>query len=130
MKNKTDEITVIDIQLVATILSILSFIFTFILLYNQKLLKQKKVPLFSKKETLHLVALNRLFVLGIVFLFLGANALQLKLDKEKNSDLTYDYIEILASILTLTVSILSIYIAIKAIEKDDLSIDISADPAL
>jgi len=37
---KTDNVTVIDIQLIATFLSILSFSFSFILLYNQKLLEE------------------------------------------------------------------------------------------
>lgn len=127
---KIDEVTIIDIQLFATILSIVSFAFTFILLYNQKLLEQKKEPLFSKKKTLEYVAYNRLFILLIVLLFLGANALHLKLDKEKNEDLKFDYLDILSSILTLIVALLSIYMAFKAVEKGNLDIDLSVDEAL
>lgn len=127
---QSNNTTVIDIQLVATILSILSFSFTFILLYNQKLLEEKKEPLFSKQDTLNYVALNRLFVLGIVFLFLGANALHLKIDKEKGEDLTFDYLDILSSILTLIVAILAIYMAYKALKDSNLSVDSSIDDAL
>lgn len=127
---QSNNTTVIDIQLVATILSILSFSFTFILLYNQKLLEEKKEPLFSRQDTLNYVALNRLFVLGIVFLFLGANALHLKIDKEKGEDLTFDYLDILSSILTLIVAILAIYMAYKALKDSNLSVDSSIDDAL
>lgn len=127
---KIDNTTVIDIQLIATILSIISFAFTFILLYNQKLLEEKKEPLFSKKDTLNYVALNRLFVLAIVLLFFGANALHLKIDKEKGEDLTFDYLDILSSILTLIVSLLAIYMAYEALKDTNLSIDNSTDEAL
>ncbi len=130
MKQKVDEVTVIDIQLIATILSILSFCATFLLLYNQRLLEQNKKPLFSKKKNLDYVALNRVFILFIVFLFLGANALHLKIDKEKGEDLTFDYLDILSSILTLIVSLLSIYMAFKALEDNDISVDASVDDAL
>ncbi|MCI8544927.1 MAG: hypothetical protein HFH09_01705 [Bacilli bacterium] len=127
---KIDNTTVIDIQLIGTLLSILSFSFAFILLYNQKLLEENKKPLFSKQDTLNYVALNRLFVLAIVFLFLGANALHLKIDKEKGEDLTFDYLDILSSVLTLVVALLAIYMAYKALKDSDLSIDSSIDDAL
>ena len=42
---KIDNTTVSDIQLIGTLLSILSFSFAFILLYNQKLLEENKKPL-------------------------------------------------------------------------------------
>jgi len=127
---KINNTTVIDIQLIATLLSILSFSFAFILLYNQKLLEEDKDPLFSKQDTLNYVALNRLFVLVIVFLFLGANALHLKIDKEKGEDLTFDYLDILSSILTLIVALLAIYMAYQALKDSNLSIDNSIDDAL
>lgn len=127
---KNDFTTVIDIQLVGTLLSIASFIATFILLYNQKLLEEGKKPFFSKQETLNYVAFNRLFVLAIVFLFLGANVLHLKIDKEKGEDLKFDYLDILSSILTLIVAIVAIYMAYAALKDVDLEIDTSVDDAL
>ena len=130
MKQNQNETVVIDIQLFATILSITSFAFTFILLYNQKLLEQKKKPIFSRETTLKLVALNRVFVFFIVLIFLSANFLQFKMDKEENNELTFDYLEILGSILTLTVSLISIYIAFKALENENLSFDDLTDIAL
>ena len=127
---KIDNTTVIDIQLIGTLLSILSFSFAFILLYNQKLLEENKKPLFSKQDTLNYVALNRLFVLAIVFLFLGANALHLKIDKEKGEDLTFDYLDILSSVLTLVVALQAIYMAYKALKDSDISIYSYIDDAL
>lgn len=127
---KSDFTTVIDIQLFATILSILSFCIAFVLLYNQKLLEEKKEPLFSKQDTLNYIAFNRLFILGIVLLFLGANALHLKIDKEKGEDLKFDYLDILSSVLTLIVSILAIYMAYEALKDMNLQIDASIDDAL
>ncbi len=130
MNQKNNETKVVDIQLLGSILSIISFAITFILLYNQKLLKQNKKPLFSKKDTLNYVALNRLFVLAIVFIFLSANGIQLNIDRKKGEDLIYDYIDIFSNILTLIVSLLAIYTAFKAIENNDLSIDELEDIAL
>ena len=86
--------------------------------------------MFSKKDALNYVALNRLFVLAIVLLFLGANELHLKIDKEKGEDLTFDYLDIFSSILTLIVSILAIYTAYEALKDNDLSIDNSVNQAL
>lgn len=130
MNQNKNESMVLDIQLFATVLTIISFILTFILLYNEKLLRQNKKAFFSKKDTLNYVAYNRLFILGIVFIFLGANGIQLNIDKNKGEDLTYDYINIFSNVLTLIVSILALYTAYKAIENSDLSIDSSADDAL
>ena len=130
MNQKNNETKVVDIQLLGSILSIISFAITFILLYNQKLLKQNKKPLFSKKDTLNYVALNILFVLAIVFIFLSANGIQLNIDRKKGEDLIYDYIDIFSNILTLIVSLLAIYTAFKAIENNDLSIDELEDIAL
>ncbi len=130
MKKKPTETTVIDIQLIASILSIISFIATFILLYNQKLLEEKKKPFFSKKQTLELVNLNRMFVLIIVLIFLGANELHLKIDKEKGEDLKFDYIDIFSSILTLIVALLAIYSSTEALKNNNLDIDNSIDEAL
>lgn len=130
MRQRNGEEAVLDIQLFATILSITSFVITFILLYNQKLLEQKKEPLFSKKATLKYVTLNRWFVLVIVLIFLGANALHLKLDKEKGKDLKFDYLDVFSSILTLAVACIAIYMALEAEKENDLSIDSSVDEAL
>lgn len=130
MKQKTDEITTIDIQLFATFLTLISVLVTAILLYNQKLLEEKKVPLFSKEDTLQYVAWNRLFVLLIVILFLSANYLQFKIDQEEQKNLTFDYLDIFSSVLTLVVACIAIYTSFKAIENQDLSIDFSADQAL
>lgn len=127
---KADEITVIDIQLVATMLSIISFSITFFLLYNQKLLEQEKEAFFSKRETLKYVSMNRLFVLFIVFLFLGANTLHLKIDKEKGEDLTFDYLDILSSVLTLLVALIAIYMAYAALRELNLELDENDDQAL
>lgn len=130
MRQRNGEEAVLDIQLFATILSIVSFVITFILLYNQKLLEQKKEPLFSKKATLKYVTLNRWFILVIVLIFLGANALHLKLDKEKGKDLKFDYLDVFSSILTLVVACIAIYMALEAEKENDLSIDSSVDEAL
>lgn len=130
MKKKPTETTVIDIQLIASILSIISFIATLILLYNQKLLEEKKKPFFSRKQTLEFVNLNRMFVLVIVLIFLGANRLHLKIDKEKGEDLKFDYIDIFSSILTLIVALLAIYSSTEALKNNNLDIDNSIDEAL
>lgn len=124
------ESEIIDIQLVATVLSVLSLLITGLLLYNQKLLAEKKTPIFSKKLTLQFVALNRIFVFIIVLIFLYANVLHFKLDKQNNEDVTFDYIDLFSSSLTIVIALLAIYTSFKALENNDLDIDLSVDEAI
>lgn len=130
MKPKYNEITVLDIQIIASALSILTILSSIILLYNQELLIQKKKPIFQKELALKLSALNRIIILLIVLTFILANFLNIELDKEKPDELKYDYIEIFASILTLTVSLISIYVAIKALDENNLNLDTISDEAI
>ena len=123
------ESEIIDIQLLASFLSIISTTINFILLYNQKLIEDEKEPFLSREMTLKLLTLNRIFILIIVLIFLSSNYLHYKLDKAENKDLTFDYLDILSSILTLTVAGIAIYTAVKALEREDLSIVTSVDEA-
>lgn len=121
-------ILVVDIQLFATALSILSFFFTFFLIYNLKLIEEQKEPIISKELTLQLISLNRIFIFLIVLIFLDANLRQLSIDKEEGNNLIYDYLSLFSSFLTIVVAGIAIYNALKAIETQNLNIDISNSP--
>lgn len=121
-------ILVVDIQLFATALSILSFFFNFFLIYNLKLIEEQKEPIISKELTLQLVSLNRIFIFLIVLIFLDSNLRQFSIDKEEGNNLIYDYLSLFSSFLTIVVAGIAIYNALKAIEEQNIDIDISNSP--
>lgn len=129
MKNKKiDDITVLDIQITVSILSLFVLIFSVLLLYNQKLIIQEKKPLFKEDLALKLSLINRVIILLLILTFILANFFNFQIDLEEHPEqLKYDSLEIFASLLTLIVALISIYVGIKAIEENNLNLDIISE---
>ena len=68
-----NEEKVIDIQLYALIVSLLTTVISILLTYNQKLEKENKDTLFSPKKTLKITKINRIAILVITITFLYVN---------------------------------------------------------
>lgn len=108
--HKKEEKNVIDIQLVALIITVFTAIISIIITYNQKLEIEGKPPLFTPKDSLKITLFNRKLILVLSFVFLYVNYSLFKISKEEGEDLKPYNLQILASILVIVSGIIALYV--------------------
>jgi len=124
-----EEIKLINGQLIATFIFIISLIVSLIITYNEKLQKENKKPFFTNKESINIALLNRiiLLILGGYFVY---DAFRRKILAKENannnndsfSDLTSN-LQITASWFTFISSVIILFIII--LNYNNLNFDIS-----
>lgn len=123
---KEKELDLINKQLIAIILFIITLIVSFVITYNEKLQKENKETLFSNKTAINIALINRIvvFILGAYFLY---DAYQRKILAEKNQNSSISEItsnlQILSSWLALLSSLVILYIII--LNYSNINFDIS-----
>ena len=109
MKDKQKEIDVINIQLIALLISLASVIISIIITYNQKL-NLEGINTVNPKKIFNLTIFNRLLILILSLIFLYVNYKLYKISKKEGEDLKPYILQLIASILTIIASIIAIYI--------------------
>ena len=109
MKNK-EEINILNIQLITSLIVIITVAVSLILTYNQKLNLQNKKTIFNKKQTHDISYINRLIILITAITFLIINYKLYQISKKEGEDLLVYYLQITASILTTIASIIVFYV--------------------
>ncbi|MBR3660895.1 MAG: hypothetical protein IKN63_03215 [Bacilli bacterium] len=106
------EIELINGEMVGVFLFIIALLVSLLILYNEKLIKSNKPYFFNNSESLNISLINRtLFViLGIFFVY---SSIERKKLNNSNSNL-----QIIASLLTLSASLIILYIIIKSYNKE------------
>jgi hypothetical protein len=105
----TKEIKVINVQLMAVLVTILSISISLVLTYNEKLEFENKDVLFDSKKTLDLALFNRILILSLGIVFLYVNYSFYVIAKDKDKDLkTYVY-QIVGSILAISSALVTLY---------------------
>lgn len=109
---KTEEIKLLDGQLIATILFGINLGISFILLYNQKLVTEEKEPLFNKQTFNDLILINKIFALILLLYFLYVSYVSFlnTEEGEKKKDAT---LQLLSSILVVIASLVTLYVILK-----------------
>ena len=107
---KNKEIKVINIQLIALIITLLTTTISIIITYNQKKELKKEKPIFSGKEILNITLFNRILILTISFIFLYVNYSLYKISKEQGEDLKNYKLQISASILVIISGLIALYV--------------------
>ena len=104
MNNDNKELTLINGQIIGILLFIVCLTITLILVYNEKLIKENKPYYFTSKESLNISLINRIIfvLLGIYFVY---DAIERKRLNLSNSNL-----QIIAALLTLSASLVILYI--------------------
>ncbi len=108
--DNNDEIKIINIQLIALIVVIVSTILSILTTYNQKLNLEKKETIFNSKEQFNITIINRVLSLLIAIVFLYVNYKLYKISKSQNEDLKSYKLQILASTLTVISGIIILYV--------------------
>lgn len=118
--NKEEELRAINIQLYAIVFLVISGIISLIITYNQKLDIENKKTFFNSRESLKITSFNRKLGLIIALVFLYVNVKLYNLSKEEGEDLKSYTLQILASILVVASSLITLYV-VSLSETENLS---------
>ena len=110
MNNRKEEINILNIQLITSLIVIITVTVSLILTYNQKLNIKNKKTIFDKKQTHNISYINRLTILITSIVFLLINYKLYQISKKEGEDLKVYYLQIIASILTTIASIIVFYV--------------------
>lgn len=121
MKKNKEEIKILNIQLITSLIVIITVIISLVLTYNQKLNLENKKTIFNKKQTHNISYINRLTILITTIIFLIINYKLYQISKKEGEDLKVYYLQIIASILTTIASILVFYVVSIEPAGDDIS---------
>lgn len=110
MKNNKEEIKLLNIQLITSLIVIVTVTISLILTYNQKLNLKNKKTIFNKKQTHNISYINRLTILITSIIFLLINYKLYQISKKEGEDLLVYNLQIIASILTTIASIIVFYV--------------------
>lgn len=121
MKNREYEINILNIQLITSLIVIITVAVSLILTYNQKLDIENKKTIFNKKQTHNISYINRLIILITAITFLIINYKLYQISKKEGEDLKVYYLQIIASILTTIASIIVFYVVSIEPTGDEIS---------
>ena len=121
MKNREYEINILNIQLITSLIVIITVAVSLILTYNQKLDIENKKTIFNKKQTHNISYINRLIILITAIIFLIINYKLYQISKKEGEELKVYYLQIIASILSTIASIIVFYVVSIEPTGDEIS---------
>lgn len=117
MNTTNKEIDNFNLQIIASLLFIISIIISIILTYSEKL-EIFNVNMIDKDKRNKINIGNRLFAIFIVCLFLYSSFVALDIVKKKNGNLDEQYIRIFINLITLGLALLTLYVSVKYQNSD------------
>lgn len=121
MKNRQEEINLLNIQLITSLTVIITIIISILLTYNQKLDLKENKTLFTKKQTHNISYINRLIIVITTSIFLYINYKLYKISKKEGEDLKVYYLQIIASILSIIAALIVFYVVSIEPTGDEIS---------
>lgn len=107
---ENEEINVINIQLIALVVTLFSGILSLIITYNQKIKLEEKKQFHTPEELLSITYFNRILIILISLVFLYVNYKLYEISKEQKENLKPYTLQIIASILTVIAGIIALYV--------------------
>ena len=123
MREIEEKLNLLDIQIMGTILFIVSLFVSILLNVNQRKYTLHQKPLFSAKTTYLISNFNRLLVLAIALSFLYTSYEFKKIAKEKGSNVALNDLDVFASTLTVVGAIIVLYITANSPVENALDIE-------
>ena len=125
------EIQILDIQIIATVVFIISLILSIILTYDEKLKLQTDKGLFSNKAARRISLFNRVLVVILALVFVYGNYVTEKIaEARQKENVKYLKLQLLTGELSLIVALIVLYIVYKNQENEDFSVADTENPAL
>lgn len=107
-----EQLFIIDGQLIASILYILTLIVTIIIIINQRRIALNKKGFLTSKESQVIILLNKIFILLLLLIFLYLNYRSKKLAQDNNQETNTLRLQIVASVISLIPALIGIYVVI------------------
>lgn len=111
--DKEKEVKLLDIQLIATILYIVSLIISISLTINDKQITQKKKSIFTNNQAKNLSIFNRIFIVGLTLTFLYISYQNRDIAKKEKKKIWPFDLQMYASELSLLATIIVLYVVIE-----------------
>lgn len=109
-----EELKNLDIQMIATVLFIVSLCISLFLTYNSKTELVQKKPIIPQEKSYQLSVFNRIFVLILSLVFLYVNISDRNSKTKKGNDPTYFNLQVTASELSCLAALIVLYVVIKS----------------
>lgn len=113
-----EEVNLITIQLLASLLFIITTLISTALTYDLYLKKTKQQPLFTNKVASQIDAINRTIILALIIILLFVNIAYVDVIKRKGKDTTNSELQVVTAILTLIAGAISLYVAYRQLDED------------
>jgi len=123
MNELDKKLKILDIQIIGTVIFIISLIINILLNYNQKEYTLHKKPIFTNKETYIISNFNRIIVLAIVIAFLYTSYQLRELSKRKGGNIKLNNLDLFASFLSVINALIVLYITVNSPIEDSLNIE-------
>lgn len=111
-KLQKEQLFIIDGQLIASILYILSFVATIIVIINQRNLALNKKGFLTVEESKIIITLNKIFILLLLLLFVYLNYKSIKLAENTNQNTNSLNLQMISSIISLVPALIGLYVVI------------------
>ena len=111
-KLQKEQLFIIDGQLIASILYILSFVATIIVIINQRNLALNKKGFLTVEESQIIITLNKIFILLLLLLFVYLNYKSIKLAENTNQNTISLNLQMISSIISLVPALIGLYVVI------------------
>lgn len=111
--DKEKEVKLLDIQLIATILYIVSLIISISLTINDKQITQRKKSIFTNNQAKNLSIFNRIFIVGLTLTFLYISYQNRDIAKKEKKKIWPFDLQMYASELSLLATIIVLYVVIE-----------------
>ena len=111
-KLQKEQLFIIDGQLIASILYILSFLATIIVIINQRKLALNKKGFLTVEESQIIITLNKIFILLLLLLFVYLNYKSIKLAENTNQNTNSLNLQMISSIISLVPALIGLYVVI------------------
>lgn len=123
MREIEEKIKLIDIQIIGSIVFIITLLVSITLNYSQRNYTLYKRPLFDRKTTYIISNINRIVVLIVVISFLYTSYEFKKIAEEKGSNVALNELDVFAATLSVISAIIVLYITANSPVEDSLNIE-------
>lgn len=127
MNNKNKEIKLINSQIIAITIFIITLFISLLLNYNEKLKLENKNLIFDEKQSLYISLINRTIVLIIAIYFIYNSYIRQKID---NKDDFNSNLELLAAFLAFISSFIAFYIVFINLNNNKFDVSEIEEPTI
>ena len=130
MNTNNEEIKLLDIQIITTLIYIGSLVLSIYLTYNDKLNLMNQKTIFTKKQNINYSIFNRFLVVILTSIYLYISYENNKIAKKNNRNIKATKLQLNASELSLISTIIVLYVVISTSGEEYSIISGSGNPNL